>query len=354
MGGRKEIEGLPVRWMVTSVAVGVMGGWLLFALGCQEARDLVEEPPPPVRNVPPFPVAAPELNPANHPTGWQRAPCTGCHTTRLVAGHAGWPEAQCVKCHGSNRPVPFGCGDCHGVPNPQGYPLTGLHALHVLEKAYACGECHASNIHRNGGLDIALPRGGQFVLAAADRDGLPDGVSAPGCTQQACHEARGWRPDTCETCHASPPQNPSHVRHLSVLDAPAQPALSCRDCHAGNQHDDDNTTGYIEVGGNRWIEWDSFTGTCRTSCHGDAQKWDCTPCHGYPPTTGAHPKHASEYQIECRVCHADHEHTVQAALAPFDAAKTARVRFLFQRGSWDKGSATCVNVGCHPNQQWRP
>ena len=338
----------------TSRVLRVLGLLTIVTLfsACNEARDDVAGPDPQIEDVPPFPVSAPQLTLETHPTGWQHADCKACHTTRLVAGHSSFDANRCVQCHGYNRPGEVLCGTCHGVASPEGFPSTGLHRFHVEEKGYDCAICHSQQLHRNGAIEIQMERQGEFVLAFGRSD-LPNvPFSAPGCTDVGCHEPRSWREDACETCHESPPSEPIHRLHLSVTEADGGQAVTCRDCHAGNQHDARIDAGIIEVGGADWSEWDATRGDCTTSCHAQTRTWDCTSCHGYPPATGRHRKHAVDYAIPCEVCHADHQHTYRAAMDPMGFADAVKVSFLFQRGEWDPPAQSCLDVGCHEDRLW--
>jgi len=323
--------------------------------GCQELRD--EEfdiTPPDSVDLPPFLVSAPDLHVGNHATGWQRLDCDSCHTKRHTPGHEFFPEEQCVKCHGYNgSPAFVGCGECHDVPNEAGFPYSGLHDFHVSEKAFTCDECHNSNTHRNGGLDISLKRGGDFYRDIAILPGDAPAFAGEGCSEVGCHEPRAWHPSACETCHESPPAGPSHELHLAVKGTADRPALTCRDCHADNEHDDDLTSGAIEVGGPEWTEWKAYSGNCATACHGGEEKqWTCDTCHGFPPDVGAHKRHAEELVLACEICHSTHEHSFEAVADPLNQTGKVEISFLFQRGEWNPLTRTCADVGCHDDRQW--
>ncbi|MBM3214729.1 hypothetical protein FJZ36_07435 [Candidatus Poribacteria bacterium] len=329
---------------------------LLGVFGCQDALDPVDQQPPKTDS-PPFAVGAPQLELTNHPHGWQKLDCTTCHTTRLVAGHGGLGGDQCVSCHGFNGTQAAQCNSCHGRQSSTGDPDSGLHAFHVGTSSFGCDTCHAKNIHRNGGLELQIAQGARFVKAASElnsSDAVPEVFATPGCTDGGCHEARAWKVDACTSCHATPPDSPMHAKHLARGALTKGGPLSCRDCHAGNQHDADKRAGIIEVGGGaKWKSWDGFTGACETACHAKLEQWDCQSCHGYPPSTGKHTTHAEDYRVECVVCHEGHTHSYQAAVAPKDARATVEVKFLFQRGTWDSAAGTCANTGCHPTRSWR-
>lgn len=327
--------------------IGVFVGALA---GCQEVRDTVLPSPPTVETSAPFAKSAPQLSPTNHKHAWKRPDCTTCHIARLIEGHTTFSPDRCVKCHGVNGVGTADCAFCHDVPNKEGYPSTGLHAFHVVEKKNGCSECHTGNIHRNGAIEVQMGTLGKFVRTESEAANIPltDVFVFPGCTESRCHEPRGWKSDTCDTCHPTPPNTLPHSQHLS-----AKKALTCRDCHANAPHDRSLRTGNIEVGGAKWLRWDAFTGTCESECHSKAKQWDCQSCHGYPPRTGAHVKHVVEYHIECRVCHSNHLHSFQAAVSPNDAAETVKVSFLFLRGTWNKRTDTCLNTGCHDDRSWR-
>ena len=328
---------------------------VLLTCGCQELRDEeLDITPPEAEDIPPFLVSAPDLQAANHPTGWQRLDCETCHTKRLTPGHEFISQERCVKCHGYNgSPTVVGCGECHDVPNPAGFPLTGLHDFHVSDKAFGCDECHNDNTHRNGGLDVALKQGGAFYRDIADLPGDSALFAGEGCSDAGCHESRAWNVNACETCHESPPPGPSHELHLTARATPDRPALTCRDCHAENEHDDDLTSGSIEVGGPEWADWKADLGTCQTSCHvGEEKQWTCDTCHEYPSREGSHPPHVEGFQLGCSVCHAGHEHSFAAAIDPLNQTGLAEVSFLPESGEWDPVARSCANVSCHEPRTW--
>jgi hypothetical protein len=352
MGGRMATKVIVVRGFVATFIVVAS---VLIIGGCQELRDEELDPTPPdPENIPPFLVSAPDVHPGNHATGYQRLDCVTCHTTRLIRGHADFPQERCVKCHGYNgSPAFVGCGECHDVPNAAGFPISGLHDFHVSEKAFTCDECHANNTHRNGGLDISLKRGGAFYRDISTVPGDSGVFAGEGCSDVGCHEARAWKEGACETCHESPPSGPSHELHLAVRGSATQPALTCRDCHADNEHDDDLTSGAIDVGGPEWIDWQAYAGSCETTCHGAEEKvWTCDTCHGFPPEVGAHRRHAVELVLQCEICHSNHEHSSEAVADPLNQTGKVEISFLFERGRWDPLTRTCFDVGCHADWQW--
>lgn len=123
--------------------------------------------------------------------------------------------------------------------------------------------------------------------------------------------------------------------------------FNCTQCHKGNQHDLDVNSGVIEIGG---VDYEQFTGGCKTDCHSKEESWDCTSCHGYPPETGQHKIHTDLSQFGCRICHKDHKHTYKAATAPKDS-QDVTVSFTI-KGDWKKTTKTCENIGCHENEKW--
>jgi hypothetical protein len=331
-------------------AMGVSWIFATVVAGCQDARDEMTPPPPSDEAGPPFAKSAPELNWSNHKSAWQRTDCSTCHLPRLVEGHGSFGDAQCRKCHGNNGTAGSGCNDCHDVPNPQGFPNSGLHEFHVLDKLFSCGDCHTNSIHRNGAVDVSFQNLGRFLRSHDESGGesFPEVFAFPGCSESGCHEPRRWTTDACKTCHSTPPESRTHAKHLNP-----KSRLTCRDCHANAPHDADICSGKIEVGGPKWTRWNPFTGSCESECHQKTEKWDCQSCHGYPPKTGAHTKHVTEYQIECSVCHSAHAHTFQAAMSPNDSVATVKVSFLFQRGTWNKKTDMCLSTGCHVDRSWR-
>ena len=223
---------------------------------------------------------------------------------------------NCVStCHAQQE---WGCTDCHSFP-----PDTGNHLAHNE----SCEQCHQGHDHSykaavqpNDFTDtqVSIAHGGQFDSSDGSCSGIP------------CHESRTWGAN-CAACHGNPPETSAHVLHVKDQN------LKCQDCHADNQHDLDNNSGSIELGG---IEYDSATGNCASTCHID-RKWSCTDCHGYPPNTGNH----SDHESDCTQCHQNHQHSYKAAVQPSDFTDTQVS--IAHGGQFDPGDETCSGISCH-------
>jgi len=301
--------------------------------------------------------------------------CSACHLSPPATGphalHVEQEKLRCYDCHAesqhdldnSSGSIELGgieydsvtgnctsacheqklwsCTECHDDP-----PDTGNHPSHhepsgkffALEEGaeltpISCGECHLGHEHS---FKAALaPEDLSMVQVEFAQGGIFDANSS--CSNMACHDNMLWG-SSCSDCHATPPETGLHQRHI-------ESDLNCTQCHEGNQHDLDVSSGAIETGG---ITYDGNTGDCTSSCHAE-QGWDCTSCHDYPPDAGQHEAHAV-LGFGCNMCHNEHEHTYKAATAPVDFEDVI-VKFVIG-GDWDELARTCTSIGCHDNRQW--
>ena len=287
--------------------------------------------------------SAPLLSQENHPHGWQKADCTRCHRPPAPV-----EVNVCSDCHGQNgvNNQVDTCRSCHKVQSEFGAPSTGSHLAHVLKgpKDQDCTQCHPgrqnSKVHANGMVNVVFAGGGKFTPTT-----LASGTES-GCSGVACHETRPWESGSCSSCHGNPPDTGVHTVHLN------QPNLTCRDCHAGNQHDNDKNSGSIEIGG---IKYNTITGDCTSTCHENkALKWGCNSCHEYPPKDGNND--GTVHNFSCDQCHSDHSHSYVAAIRPLDFrdAKASFARGGTYHDSTNDGTpnGTCSGVGCHEERVW--
>ena len=275
------------------------------------------------------------LTEENH-AGWKKADCTKCH--RSPSEDA--PEV-CANCHGKNGVgnQENTCSNCHKVQSKYGDPASGNHQAHVVKgpKDTNCVTCHpggpdASTVHANGIADILLGGEGKYATVTDDKG------TTSSCSNIECHEdVREWGGD-CSSCHSSPPDTGTHKKHLE------QKNLSCQSCHSGNQHDSDNESGVIELGG---IKYDPITGDCTSTCHGKPQSWTCLGCHAYPPDTGSHI--ADGHEVSCVECHENHTHSYKSAVLPLDFSET-EVNFA-QDGKYSNNTRTCSGIACHGDER---
>jgi predicted CxxxxCH...CXXCH cytochrome family protein len=170
---------------------------------------------------------------------WDFAACTACHGTDFAGGRSG---SSCLQCHGvGSTPALTDCNLCHAQPPvdgagmPAGFARDGFgaHAKHVIEKGYACTECHATV---NGLEHVdAPPAEVSFTeaLIATAKNSAPNyihsgdvGSGSGDCSSVYCHgnglggppnqpmiEPLNWLSDiqfTCQSCHATPPTDPNH------------------------------------------------------------------------------------------------------------------------------------------------
>ncbi len=228
-------------------------------------------------------------------------------------------------CHEAER---WDCTECHAYP-----PASGNHEAHTQQKI-SCKECHSD--HEHSYKMASMPQDFSETSVQMEQGGTFDRGSELCSTP--CHEPRIWG-SSCADCHGNPPETGLHRRHTDA-------GAKCDTCHAGREHDLDRTSGSIDVGG---VEYNNFTGGCTSTCHTGEVQWDCSSCHGYPPESGAHRKHAVDLQLGCRLCHQGHEHSYRAAEPNQQEFAPVEVGFTI-RGSWD--GQTCAGIGCHGDRLW--
>ncbi|MFC1712825.1 hypothetical protein ACFL6S_04100 [Candidatus Poribacteria bacterium] len=280
----------------------------------------------------------------------QEISCQNCHADNqhdsnvqsgsIELGGIGYDPntGDCTStCHGQRS---WSCTECHDNP-----PATGNHPDHESD----CGQCHQD--HQHSYKAAMTPEDLSSVMTDFAVDGDFDPQSGT-CSSVECHpDPRAWGAD-CSACHLNPPTTGPHVLHVE------QEKSRCYDCHAENQHDLDNSSGSIELGG---IEYDSVTGDCASTCH-EQRRWNCTECHDNPPDTGNHPSHnkpsgrlvaveeGTELEpVSCGECHSGHEHSYKAALAPGDLSM---IQLEFAQGGIFGADSSCINIACHDTMVW--
>ncbi|MFQ6042504.1 MAG: hypothetical protein ACE5PV_16745 [Candidatus Poribacteria bacterium] len=239
------------------------------------------------------------------------------------------------SCHQQRR---WDCTTCHGYP-----PKNGNHPEHQSLKL-GCEQCHSGHRHSTNGVSVPdnlAPIQVNFALGGSFNSGNQL------CSGIVCHEPRVWG-SSCTDCHNSPPNTGAHQAHLATGD------ISCQACHKGNQHDADENSGSIEIGG---VGYNFINGECTPVCHPPRQWPACTNCHRYPPDSGNHLAHNQptgryfgypQQPILCDECHADHRHSYKAATAPNDFSE---VEVRLQEGIFNPSNKLC-SVSCHDPQKW--
>lgn len=377
-------------------------------------------------------------------TAYLAGRCAGyCHGASAAAGGVnrapswtGGPgEATCGSCHGQapGNPLPpaphtqgQGCALCH-----PGYGTSTVAAAIHVDGKVDVARTHAdpdwSSRDHHGLAALASP--GPSACGACHGTDLSGGPTGISCS--TCHEAAGvasWQSD-CTFCHgtrpaggftwsanpveAAPPRDASgntlpsapgvgaHARHLSrgvacavchvVPPAAAPESLA----HARGQRGAVRLGGLAAAGGVA-AAWDPAAGSCAVYCHGvslaggsaPVPAWtggstSCGSCHGAPPPTGAHLRHArralsevaygdlrtleevdpqstaTDYAFGCGHCHpldpASHlDGQVQVELAPAGArAGSLRARNA-PTAAWEPASRTCSGTACHSSGQATP
>jgi hypothetical protein len=277
----------------------------------------------------------------NHRVGAHGNDCATCHTGHrhsdagvrspgryenvevAFSGGGSFQQKTCVGvCH---EAIAWGdtCTRCHGLP-----PNTGDHAVHVVQSAMSCKECHAGNAHdlddRSGVVEVR----GDFEYNPFT------GECGTSCHKDA--PVKAWK---CGSCHAYPPETGAHVAHSAPkglywkLDEVVRRAgvplaaaggLRCQTCHQNHQHtfraamsptDFSQTQAQLAQG-----TFSVATARCETACH-DSFSWRerCADCHDTPPQTGDHAVHTDERAraqgLACGDCHDGIRHAVDV-LAP--------------------------------------
>jgi hypothetical protein len=249
------------------------------------------------------------------------------------------------------RESKWGCADCHATPPDSGNHQGAAH------RVVPCGSCHTGHAHS----DAAVKSPKVFHSPDVQVEFAGGGTYRNGLCTTSCHEQMTWG-DSCGACHGYPPETGDHVVHVR------QEGMRCRDCHANNDHDLVRETGYIDVKGD--FVYEPTTGSCQTKCHEKVERWDCTSCHAFPPSDGIHPAHTQPKErfwdikamsarmnvpdlatngVACAFCHADHQHTANAAVDHRNFAK-ARARLVV--GAFYRETERCQNA-CHEPFSWQ-
>ena len=239
------------------------------------------------------------------------------------------------SCHQQRQ---WNCATCHGYP-----PKSNNHPAHQSYQL-GCEQCHNEHWHSS---NAVLAPQNLFPIQVDFAQGGGFNSNSQLCSSVVCHESRVWG-SNCTDCHNSPPNTGAHQIHLAVYQ------ISCQECHKGNQHDVDNNSGFIEIGG---VGYNPINGECTSVCH-PPKRWPaCTNCHRYPPDSGNHFAHnepTGKYfslprqPILCGECHADHQHSYKTAIAPNDFSE---VKVRLQDGAFDPSNKLC-SVSCHDSQKW--
>jgi hypothetical protein len=263
--------------------------------------------------------------------------CAGCHPAIHAYPH---PEKQtavnCGSCHSDSaatlsksvHAVSGGpsCLNCHGAAHsilPVKDPQSPIYAANLPR---TCGACH-------GNAEVAKKFGLQEVYSlymdsvhgfALTKDGL---LVAANCS--SCHGSHGILsskdpksktnhaniPATCGTCHGGPLKDYSSGIHGQMLEAGAEGAPVCTDCHTAHQ--------ITRVAGAEWQM--KTTATCG-GCHKDqfatyhdtfhaqvsslgyekvARCWDCHGFHNILPASEPKSMIApAQLTATCGKCHA--------------------------------------------------
>ena len=293
--------------------------------------------------------------------GWALDVCQKCHGDDF-RGNA--PAPSCLTCHTES---PSSCGTCHDEP-----PATGAHDRHVIERGFACSECHRvpatwdepGHIRAANG-DSDPPPAEVVFGSLANRDVMPPRRTAAAafdrttkqCSNVYCHGgvlgdvaasntkpawSAGASEAACGTCHGNPPA--THARN------------ECAQCHpktvaANGTLSASHIDAVIDIG--------DGSGGC-TACHGTgSQPAPPRGLHGEQLTTdlavGAHTAHLTSNRlrgpIACDECHVvpsvvgDASHldgTPNAEVVFGTLAKTAAATPV-----WNRATATCSDVYCH-------
>ena len=309
---------------------------------------------------------------------------------------------DCLACHSSKQP-PLD----PTLTNSTG--LSGKHVTHVTKRGIACVRCHLNYTdqatHMNGGamdtpdtavgivyFDSANPKG-QWINDTGPQKGK--------CSSLVCHgtdtpEWYGteWTLPTCSTCHIGSldplATNGSgtagkHIAHVT------DGGFACVTCHSIYTGQTSHMNGSLDTQNpaiqlvyffdsiNPNGQWLDATRSCsNVYCHSIAQTttggpltvntdnynkpaWGgddtatCLSCHGNPPVSGSHQKHAvggtGQYPYTCEQCHSGYVPQNATATHADGAINTA---INATQGGTYKGDTTpgngfsnCSNTYCH-------
>lgn len=205
--------------------------------------------------------------------------------------------------------------------------ITSRHALSCLLAlalvAAGAGACRierdrpaGDTFHPEGFADDASP---EFHGASLKRDGYPladcrachgedyrGGSVGSACTSSGCHtEEKG--PESCGTCHATPPESDAHPKHVKSCDPCHSPHLDARGPDHPNGRIELRFSG-LAIANDAKPVFDAKERTCRAVyCHGGAEvAWrgdltlGCDSCHSDPPASHGRFADASS---DCASCH---------------------------------------------------
>lgn len=236
------------------------------------------------------------------------------------------------------------CSGCHtDMASSNG---SGSHPLHVYSIGFSCGTCHTgagqqSIQHANGNIEVVFS--GTAVGGYYSQAFNPPGNGYGICSNIYCHSdgrsfttpftqatpaSWGAGPLACNSCHTGGLGGSTQGPTYSGGKANSHPKhrFTCEKCHAsvtngtgvivttalhGNKSYNllagGNATFTIAVQGTPTVP----TQCSNISCHGNGnatwgQVLSCGSCHANMATfagSGSHPKHASNYPLDCSICH---------------------------------------------------
>jgi len=159
---------------------------------------------------------------------WDLGECAKCHGSSFNGGSSG---VSCRECHSSAGVAsPTSCMICHWQPPAadEGLPYGflsgafGAHAVHVVDKGYACTECHApvtDHTHADGPpAEVDFSHAEIATVGDVSPQYAPPlipGSGNGGCGSVYCHgnSTVSWLGDpvSCGSCHDLPPDTPVHA-----------------------------------------------------------------------------------------------------------------------------------------------
>ena len=314
---------------------------------------------------------------------WQTAiaGCAACHATSATLGSSHDPHmnasftstfrstvVDCTNCHAAASASSMAGMTAHmdGTVNIAGVTYTGNLAVNVAASYGTCsGACHVDH--------LAAPKAS------------PSWNRAP---------ASG---DNCTVCHASPPADGRHAKHMLETDY----VTGCGNCHSSATVTTITSATHFDgsrnTAGTASVVYTSAAGTCTNSCHKvtDGRDWTsgtqplaCTDCHqagtiaagkGALPVSGLHnmtaagvQKHDATLGVNgCKECHvtpgASHLNNIfvvdsgvnddrflntRSGLVWADGAANSGT--CFDNGAIGAGSLDLAVAGCHrDNGVWK-
>ncbi len=266
------------------------------------------------------------------------------------------------------NPTTFSCTQtCHGTEVGHLLSDSGLPVENSAYGAGACDSCHGYPPDASGGTNHL----------AANRDRAGGGSTSTDANFFAAH-------GVCSTCHGLQGDTTPPIV-ADNFGTPVDISGSGGDAYdIASMHNQSLTLNVVQMNGQGGANFPpddanaAYNGTtngCAAACH--AADWtfvtvqtntldlrefgsgNCNACHGYPPTQGAHVRHAggsANYSYDCQVCHPSSTAPThnESGIAPGGTLDPANVQVTLpgfgnipSGGTFDSTAKTCAATYCH-------